>query len=156
MGELETTTREEEAELVARLKQGEAAAWQALCERYGEPLYLYALHRCEGDPAAADDIRQEALLAAVQAIVRYRAEVPLFGWLCGIARHKAGDALRKRRREGAPLSRLEESGEDRNPPAEWSSTNQPLHPQAAVEASQAMAPFAALAIIKHRRLNHER
>ncbi|HEX2980233.1 MAG TPA: RNA polymerase sigma factor [Anaerolineaceae bacterium] len=86
-------------ELIAGLVQGQAQAWQQLCELYGEPLYLYALHRCDGDPHAAEDVRQETLLAAVRAIDHYRAEVPLFGWLCGIARHKAADWRRLSARE---------------------------------------------------------
>ena len=43
----------------------------------------------------ADDIRQETLLATVEGVGGYRGEVPLFGWLCGIARHKVADELRR-------------------------------------------------------------
>jgi DNA-directed RNA polymerase specialized sigma24 family protein len=63
---------------------GEARAWQELCRVYAEPLYLFIFHRNGGDAQAAEDARQETLLAAVEAIGGYRRQVPLFGWLCGI------------------------------------------------------------------------
>jgi RNA polymerase sigma-70 factor (ECF subfamily) len=52
---------------------------------------------------AAEDVRQETLIAATAAIARYRGEVPLFAWLCGIARHKAADHLRRQPEPQAPL-----------------------------------------------------
>ncbi len=101
-----------EPRLAARLKAGEAEAWRELCEAYGEPLFLYAYHRA-GDSAAADDIRQETLLAAVEGIRGYRGEVSLFGWLCGIARHKVADELRRRGRECGPVEAARPAGDPR-------------------------------------------
>jgi RNA polymerase sigma-70 factor (ECF subfamily) len=91
-----------ERKLVAGLQQGESEAWSELCRTYGEPLFRYAYHHT-GDAAAADDVRQETLLAAVEGMGSYRGEVPLFGWLCGIARHKVADELRRRGREHLPV-----------------------------------------------------
>jgi RNA polymerase sigma-70 factor (ECF subfamily) len=87
-----------EPELAGRLAQGDPAAWKELCETYGRALCLYAYHRT-GDASAAEDVRQETLLAAVQSIAGYRGEAPLFAWLCGIARRKAADELRRRGRQ---------------------------------------------------------
>ena len=81
------------------LRQGDPDAWRSLFETYGEPLYLFAYHHCCGDAAAAEDVRQETLIAAIERIDSYREEAPLFGWLCGIARHKAADWARRRKRE---------------------------------------------------------
>jgi RNA polymerase sigma-70 factor (ECF subfamily) len=91
-----------EPELAGRLAQGDPAAWKELCETYGRPLYLYAYHRT-GDASAAEDVRQETLLAAVESIAGYRGEAPLFAWLCGIARRKAADELGHRGRQDLPL-----------------------------------------------------
>lgn len=91
-----------EPDLAARLAQGDPAAWKELCETYGRPLYLYAYHRT-GDASAAEDVRQETLLAAVESIAGYRGEGPLFAWLCGIARRKAADELGRRGRQDLPL-----------------------------------------------------
>jgi RNA polymerase sigma-70 factor (ECF subfamily) len=94
-------------ELIPLLRAGDETAWRQFCDRFGVALYRYCYWLMSGDAAAADDLRQETLLAAVSGIERYRREVPLFAWLCGIARHKAADELRRRRRHTS----LEEAGE---------------------------------------------
>jgi RNA polymerase sigma-70 factor (ECF subfamily) len=87
-----------DAWLAEGLCRGEPAAWAELCEIYGTALYRFVFHRSGGDTALAEDIRQETLLAAADAIHAYRGEAPLFGWLCAIARHKLADEFRRRNR----------------------------------------------------------
>jgi RNA polymerase sigma-70 factor, ECF subfamily len=87
---------------LGRLRDGDGEAWQVVFAQYGEALYRYCYCRCGGRVEEADDVRQETFLAALEGIERFRGEVPLFAWLCGIARHKAADAARRRRRL-APL-----------------------------------------------------
>lgn len=60
--------------------------------------------------AALDDMEQETLLAAMQAIGGYRGEAALFTWLCAIARRKVADCLWRLGREPLPLSALPEGG----------------------------------------------
>lgn len=71
-------------------------AWRELCDEYGKALYVYAYHRCAGDRGVAQDVRQETLLAAADGIRSYAGRVPLFHWLCGIARRKVADEMRRR------------------------------------------------------------
>ena len=92
---------------VGRLRERDREAWQAVFAEYGEALFRYCCCRCGGRADEADDLRQETLLAAIDGIGGFRGEVPLFAWLCGIARHKAADAARRRRRL-APLEDAEE------------------------------------------------
>lgn len=87
--------------MVARLQAGDETAWRRLCEDFGTPLYRYCYWLAGADAAAAEDLRQETLLAAVAGIAACRGEGPLFAWLSGIARHKASDARRRRRRHTA-------------------------------------------------------
>lgn len=96
-------------ELVDGILEGDPQAWRRLCETYGEPLYRYAYHRTGGDRFAAEDVTQETLLAAVESMSSYRRRVPLFAWLCGIARHKVADETRRARRERTPLETLDEA-----------------------------------------------
>lgn len=101
-----TTPREipcDEKTLARGLMKGDPQAWAALCDAYAGPLYVYAYHRTGGDRHMAEDVRQETLIAAAERIGSYRGEVPLFSWLCGIARHKAADQVRQARRIGTPL-----------------------------------------------------
>jgi len=69
-----------------------------MCEDFGAPLYRYCYWLAGADVSAAEDLRQETILAAISGIGGYRGEVPLFAWLSGIARHKASDARRRRQR----------------------------------------------------------
>jgi len=94
-----------DSDLAERMLRGDAEAWRELCERYGEALFLYAYHRT-GDASAAEDVRQETLLAAVEGIEGYRRKAPLFGWLCGIARRKAADEGRRRERRHLSLDTI--------------------------------------------------
>jgi RNA polymerase sigma-70 factor (ECF subfamily) len=91
-----------EGDLIAGLRRGEIGAWSELCEVYGGPLYRYAVHLSGGETSWAEDIRQETLLAAADAVHAFRGEAPLFGWLCAIARRKAADELRRRGRMADP------------------------------------------------------
>lgn len=102
-----------DAGLAARLKDGQEAAWQELCDNFGGPLFVYAFHRT-GDRDIAEDVRQETLIAAARNIDSYRGEVPLFSWLCGIARNKAADEVRKRKRILDISSRVEAQIGDRS------------------------------------------
>ena len=93
--------------IVALLQVGDENAWRRICEDFGAPLYRYCYWLAGADAAAAEDLRQDTLLAAVSGIADYRGEVPVFAWLRGIARHKASDARRKRQR----LTALDEAGD---------------------------------------------
>jgi RNA polymerase sigma-70 factor (ECF subfamily) len=119
-----------ERELAVRLAQGDPAAWKELCETYDRPLYLYAYHRT-GDASAAEDVRQETLLAAVEGIASYRGEAPLFAWLCGIARRKAVDELGRRGRQHLPLDTADQEA--------WQHLERSPLPDELVEAAQTRA-----------------
>ena len=84
--------------IAALLQAGDESAWRRVCEDFSAPLYRYCYWLAGADATAAEDLRQEAFLAAIAGIAGYRGEVPLFAWLSGIARHKASDAHRLRRR----------------------------------------------------------
>jgi RNA polymerase sigma-70 factor (ECF subfamily) len=101
---------EREDELVRGLVRGDRRAWETLCETYAGPLYVYAYHRTGGDRHTAEDVRQETLLAAAEGMASYSGDVPLFSWLCGIARHKAVDLVKQARRQGTPVDPAAISG----------------------------------------------
>lgn len=89
---------------LALLQQRDPAAWSALFEREHGAVFRCAL-AFAGEPAAAEDITAQAFLEAMEGIARYRDRGrPLRAWLFAIARHRAIDWLRARRRDpgGAP------------------------------------------------------
>ena len=87
--------------IAALLQAGDECAWRRVCDDFSAPLYRYCYWLAGADAAAAEDLRQEAFLAAIAGIAGYRGEVPMFAWLSGIARHKASDSHRLRRRHVA-------------------------------------------------------
>jgi RNA polymerase sigma-70 factor (ECF subfamily) len=83
--------------LVDRIVAGDLDALDGLYERYGTMAYSIAL-RITGEPAAAEDVVQEAFLGAWRNAARYvggRGSVKT--WLLAIVHHRAIDAIRRRR-----------------------------------------------------------
>jgi RNA polymerase sigma-70 factor (ECF subfamily) len=72
------------------------AAFAALYRRYVDDLYRYLL--AKSGPDEAEDLMAETFLAAFKAAGSYRGSGTAKAWLIGIARRKAIDAYRSRRR----------------------------------------------------------
>jgi RNA polymerase sigma-70 factor (ECF subfamily) len=102
------TPRRERA-LVRAAQRGDAAALEALFRAHWPAAYRAAWFVVR-DAQAAEDIAQEAFLAAVAALDRFDRRRPLAPWLRTIVARRAIDALRARslRREvgDAPLAAL--------------------------------------------------
>lgn len=86
----------EEQRLVARSREGDLGAFNALVESYQGRVYNLCL-RILGSPEAAEDAAQEAFLSAYRAIGRFRGDV-FRAWLLRIAVNACTDELRRRRR----------------------------------------------------------
>ena len=69
-----------EAELVARARGGDAAAFCALAARYERRVYSLALHYCR-DRADAEDLSQEVWLRAFRALAQFRGDSSFYTWL---------------------------------------------------------------------------
>jgi len=67
-----------------------------LVSEHAETLYAYALMRV-GQPASAEDVVQETLLAALQSWQNFAGESSERTWLIGILRHKILDFFRRKR-----------------------------------------------------------
>src|SRR6266403_73422 len=67
-------------------------------DEHGDYLYKYACFRLR-DPAVAEDIVQETLLAAIQAYKKFAGRGSERTWLVGILRHKIIDQYRRTSRE---------------------------------------------------------
>ena len=79
--------------LVRRMAAGDEAAMRELYAAYGQRLYAYAL-RLTSDPARAEDVVQDALVAAWKSARRFRGEGRVIAWLLGIIHHLALKSLR--------------------------------------------------------------
>jgi RNA polymerase sigma-70 factor, ECF subfamily len=92
-----------EAALVRAARRGSEAAVEELFDRHWRDAYRVAL-LVTGDAAAAEDIAQEAFLAALRALPRFDLRRPLGPWLHRIVVNRAIDwcRARKLRAEVAP------------------------------------------------------
>lgn len=117
-------------------------------QEYGDFLFRYALRRLR-DPAHAEDMVQETLLAALEARTGYAGRASEKTWLTGILKHKIVDVIRKQVREspaediGALSDAIAASDEDKlfdarghwiRPPQDWSNPHQTLENREFMEA----------------------
>ena len=84
--------------LARQVTDGDETALEAFYARYAGPLFAFIYHHIDESHPDAEDVWQEALLAAINALPAYRGQSRLFTWLCGIARHKIADHLRRQGR----------------------------------------------------------
>jgi len=89
--------------LARQVARGDEAALRIFYERYADLLFAFVYHHLDGAHAEAEDIWQDTLLAAIQALPAYRGQSQLFTWLCGIAQHKIADYLRQQGRRATDV-----------------------------------------------------
>jgi RNA polymerase sigma-70 factor (ECF subfamily) len=91
----EPASRRQERRLVREVQRGSAAALEELFRREWPRAYR-AAYLVVHDAAAAEDIAQEAFLAAVRAIDRFDRRRPFGPWMHRIVVNRAIDATRAR------------------------------------------------------------
>jgi RNA polymerase sigma-70 factor (ECF subfamily) len=89
--------------LARQVTDGDETALAAFYARYADPLFAFIYHHLDESRPDAEDIWQDTLLAAIRALPTYRGRSRLFTWLCGIARHKIADHLRRQGRSVAEV-----------------------------------------------------
>jgi len=93
----------EAAELVARAKSGDSAAFDELVRKYRPRVYALALH-LTGQASDADDITQDAFLKAYHKLPEFEGRSEFFTWIYRITLHRALNSKRdKKRRRTVPL-----------------------------------------------------
>lgn len=94
-------------------------------DHYGDLMYRYALSRVS-DPATAQDLVQEALVAAVQSFKRFKGQSSIKTWLVAILKRKVVDHYRRSSTRQATVDidsvverQFDERGHWRARPNEW-------------------------------------
>ena len=108
--ELQRLADEDLMPLVARK---DPDAFEVFYDRHGGAAYSLA-HRIVGDPAAAEDVTQEAFLSIWRSKGRYDAtRGSVRAWALGIVRNRAIDALRKEGGRAPKLNLNDDAALDR-------------------------------------------
>lgn len=95
-----------DAELVTDALSGDLEAFGILVGRYERLVRATALHVCK-DKHAAEDVAQEAFLAAFESLDTLRRAEKFGGWLLSIAKYKAARCVRAGRRREQTVPDLE-------------------------------------------------
>jgi RNA polymerase sigma-70 factor, ECF subfamily len=105
-----------DAALMLRVKQGDAAAFTALVEKYKQPVMNLAW-RTLRDETEAEDLAQNVFVQAWKSAERYQATAKFSTWLFTIARNLCLNEIRRRSRH--PAESLDQTRDE--------SDEQPLH-----------------------------
>lgn len=102
-----------DAELVARCREGEQAAWNELVERFSRYVYAIAVHAFRLPPHDADDVFQDVFARVYEHLGRLRSDEAIRPWIAQLTRRLCIDRLRSGRRESpADGDALEPPGAD--------------------------------------------
>jgi RNA polymerase sigma-70 factor (ECF subfamily) len=115
-----------DAEIVRRVRDGDAAAFAVLVARYRDRLGRYAMHML-GDRGDAEEALQDAFVRAYRSLARCREDGQFGPWLFGILVNRCRTAGRRAARRHRMFVRDEVSLERASAPetpdrAEWDDT----------------------------------
>ena len=91
---LENTPALDDRRLVERHLAGDETAFREIVERHQAAVCAVAFSTC-GDAEVSRDVAQEVFVAGWRGLPELREPEKLRPWLCGIARHRAQDAMRR-------------------------------------------------------------
>jgi RNA polymerase sigma-70 factor (ECF subfamily) len=98
----------EERELMDRMQAGEESAFDVFAERYISGLYRFALRRLAGDRELVSDVVQSTVCKVIEKLGSYRAEAPLFTWLCAVCKNEIAAHFRRLERRPREVGLEEE------------------------------------------------
>ena len=128
--------RDVDAELVARVQQGERQAFDLLVLKYQRKI-IRLLSRMVRDPSEVEDVAQEAFIKAYRALPQFRGESAFYTWLYRIAINTGRNWLASNsRRPSAPNAYENEDGETFNETDNLTDNNTPESAMASREIAE--------------------
>ncbi|MCI0346470.1 MAG: sigma-70 family RNA polymerase sigma factor [Chloroflexi bacterium] len=147
-GELRTAAPIDELDraVLVRVTAGELHALEELYDRYRAMAYSIAL-RITGEPAAAEDVVQDAFLGVWRHADRYvEARGSVKTWLLSIVHHRSVDAVRRRR----PTTELPEA--EASPPEQLVLPDVWTEVSGRIDAANVRAALASLSDVQREAL----
>jgi RNA polymerase sigma-70 factor, ECF subfamily len=114
----------EERELVIRLRAGDERAFETFAEHYIAGLYRFALRRLDHDRELTREIVQSTVCKVIEKLGTYRAEAPLFTWLCACCRNEIAAHFRRAGRRPKEVELVEDVPQE---PVDGSDTTERVH-----------------------------
>jgi RNA polymerase sigma-70 factor (ECF subfamily) len=103
-------------DIVVGLRDGQHAAWSALCERYGVRLWKFIARLVGSDEEAVADVYQETMLAVAKSGRQLDAsQTALWSWLATIGHNQSALHWRRVYRRPATGSDLNDTAVDDSP-----------------------------------------
>ncbi len=106
-------SRDNDAELMLRVKSGDMQAFEALVEKYKQPV-MNMIYRTLPDATEAEDLTQTVFVQVYKSASRYQVSAKFTTWLFTIARNLCFNEIRRRSRHPAQSfdAMIEMDGED--------------------------------------------
>jgi RNA polymerase sigma-70 factor (ECF subfamily) len=143
------TSRRAERRLIASARRGSEDAMEELFRRHWRPLHR-AAYLVVQDAAAAEDIAQEAFLAAMRSLDRFDRRRPFGPWIHRIAVNRAIDAVRARKLRREVADRALESRDPAGaPPGEQPEAAQPLSGETSAAMSSLPVEQRAVVVMRY-------
>ena len=90
--------RYDETALLEAVRQGDPCSISEFYDRHLNRVYNFIYHRVGRCVEDAEDVTQETFIAALRSLGRFRGECSVYTWLCGIAKNKVRDFIRRQHR----------------------------------------------------------
>jgi RNA polymerase sigma-70 factor, ECF subfamily len=151
--------------LMLRVKEGDRAAFEALVEKYKQPV-INGIYRTLDDPTEAEDLAQTVFLQVYRAADRYRVSAKFSTWLFTIARNLCLNEIRRRGRHPAESLDAGRGDADEEPLRQYedvripTSADQALQGELAEKIAEAIAELpetqrTALLLYREEELSYE-
>lgn len=95
-----TSNVDPDADLMLRVKQGDTAAFEALVQKYKQPV-INLIYRTLPDATEAEDLAQNVFVQVYKSAERYQVAARFSTWLYTIARNLCLNEIRRRSRHPA-------------------------------------------------------
>jgi RNA polymerase sigma-70 factor (ECF subfamily) len=94
-------------ELIARVREGDEAAFEILYARYLPRIYSFVSRRV-ANRADSEEIVQEVFINIFSSIGSFRGEAPFVAWVLGLTRRTIANRYKKKRHVTVPLATHDE------------------------------------------------
>ena len=135
-----------DATLMLRVKQGDMTAFEALVEKYKQPV-MNLLFRTLPDATEAEDLAQHVFLQVFKSAHRYRVSAKFSTWLYTIARNLCLNEIRRRSRHPADSMDAVHSDHEDQPARQYEDVKNFLPPDLVLQDELAEKIEEALAAL---------